>query len=148
MLLFGIRQMKMDQPMINLRVFKYPMFTLGTLMMFLGILIILSTAILLPLYLKGALLFSAAVAGLLLLPGNAVNVIMSPIVGSLFDKLGPRVFVITGSVIVVIGNVIFAVRYFSNNTCLANNRSIYGFILWINNGNDAITNKCAQSIAT
>ncbi|RDW16103.1 MFS transporter [Oceanobacillus arenosus] len=108
LLSFGIRQMKMDQPMVNLRVFKYPMFTLGTLMMFLSILVILSTGILLPIYLKGALLFSAAVAGLMLLPGNAVSVIMSPIVGTLFDKFGPRVFVITGSIIVLIGNLIFA----------------------------------------
>ncbi|HEY2419999.1 MAG TPA: DHA2 family efflux MFS transporter permease subunit [Neobacillus sp.] len=107
LVLFGVRQMKMAQPMINLRVFKFPMFTLGTLMMFLGILVILSTAILLPLYLKGALLFTAAVAGLLLLPGNAVNFIVSPIVGTLFDKMGPRLFVITGSIIVVIGNFIF-----------------------------------------
>lgn len=41
LVLFGIRQMKMDQPMVNLRVFKFPMFTIGTAMMFLGILIIL-----------------------------------------------------------------------------------------------------------
>ncbi len=108
LVLFGIRQMKMDKPMINLRVFKYPMFTLGTAMMFLSILVILSTAILLPLYLKGALLFGAAAAGLLLLPGNAINVIMSPIVGTLFDKIGPRKLAITGSVIVLIGNIIFA----------------------------------------
>lgn len=107
LLLFGFRQMKMEQPMVNLRVFKFPMFTLGTIMMFLSILVILSTGILLPLYLKGALLVSAAVAGLLLLPGNAVNVIMSPIVGGLFDRFGPRVFVITGSVIVLIGNLLF-----------------------------------------
>lgn len=107
LVLFGTRQMIMDQPMINLRVFKYPMFTLGTLMMFLGILIILATGILLPIYLKGALLLSAAAAGLLLLPGNAVNVILSPIVGSLFDKWGPRVFVIVGSIILVIGNLTF-----------------------------------------
>ncbi len=107
LLLFSVRQMTMEQPMVNLRVFKYPMFTLGTLMMFLGILVILSTAILLPLYLKGALLFSAVVAGLILLPGNAVNFILSPIVGALFDKWGPRVFVITGSIILVIGNIIF-----------------------------------------
>ncbi|OCA87681.1 multidrug MFS transporter [Bacillus sp. FJAT-27225] len=107
LVLFGIRQMNMAQPMINLRVFKYPMFTLGTLMMFLSILVILSTAILLPLYLKGALLVSAAAAGLLLLPGNAVNVILSPVVGTLFDKFGPRAFVITGSIIVLIGNIIF-----------------------------------------
>lgn len=76
-------------------------------MMFLGILIILSTGILLPLYLKGALLFSAAMAGLILLPGNAVNFIMSPIVGALFDKFGPRVFVISGSIIIVIANFMF-----------------------------------------
>ncbi|MBM4761760.1 DHA2 family efflux MFS transporter permease subunit [Bacillus sp. B15-48] len=105
--LFGIRQMKMDQPMVNLRVFQYPMFTLGTLIMFLSILIILSTAILLPLYLKGALLVSAAVAGLLLLPGNAVNVVMSPIVGALFDKWGPRYFVIIGFIFVLLGNISF-----------------------------------------
>jgi MFS transporter, DHA2 family, lincomycin resistance protein len=107
LVLFGIRQMKMDQPMVNLRVFKFPMFTIGTAMMFLGILIILSTGILLPLYLKGALLFSAAMAGLILLPGNAVNFIMSPIVGALFDKFGPRVFVISGSIIIVIANFMF-----------------------------------------
>ncbi|MEH7225291.1 DHA2 family efflux MFS transporter permease subunit [Bacillus sp. JJ1566] len=106
--LFGIRQMKMDQPMVNLRVFKYPMFTLGTAMMFLGILMILATGILLPMYLKDALLLSAAAAGLILLPGNAVNVIMSPIVGTLFDKFGARVFVIIGSIVMVIANFMFA----------------------------------------
>ena len=93
--------------MVNLRVFKYPMFTLGTLTMFLGILIILSSGILLPMYLKGALLFSAATAGLILLPGNAVNFIMSPIVGALFEKIGPRRFGIVGFIFVLLGNIVF-----------------------------------------
>lgn len=108
LLLFGVRQMKMTQPMVNLRVFKYPMFTLGTATMFLGILMILAAGILLPMYLKDALLYTAAVAGLLLLPGNAVNVVMSPIVGTLFDKFGPRVFVIFGSIVILIANFMFA----------------------------------------
>jgi MFS transporter, DHA2 family, lincomycin resistance protein len=107
LLLFVVRQFKMEQPMVNLRVFKYPMFTLGTLMMFFSILIILSSAILLPLYLKGALLLSAAVAGLMLLPGNVVNVVLSPIVGALFDKWGARYFVMFGSVFVLLGNMMF-----------------------------------------
>ncbi|MEH7493202.1 DHA2 family efflux MFS transporter permease subunit [Neobacillus niacini] len=107
LLAFGIRQNIMAQPMVNLLVFKYPMFTLGTLSMFLGILIILSTGILLPLYLKGSLLFSAAMAGLLLLPGNAVNFILSPIVGALFDKIGARRFTIAGFIFVLIGNIAF-----------------------------------------
>lgn len=115
LLFFGYRQLTMEQPMVNLRVFTYPMFTLGTIMMFLSILIILSTGILLPLYLKGSLLVSAAVAGLILLPGNAVNVMMSPIVGGLFDRFGARIFVIIGSVIVLIGNLLF-VTFISAST--------------------------------
>ena len=107
LVLFGLRQNSMEKPMVNLAVFKQPMFTLGTAMMFLSILVILSTGIILPMYLKGSLLFSAAAAGLLLLPGNAVNVIMSPIVGTLFDKIGPKKLAVTGSVIVLIGNIIF-----------------------------------------
>lgn len=107
LVLFSVRQMTMAQPMLNLRVFKYPMFTLGTLILFLSILIILATAILLPLYLKEALLFGAAIAGLMLLPGNAVNLILTPIVGALFDRIGARLFVIVGSVFVLIGNIIF-----------------------------------------
>ena len=104
---FGRRQLSMAQPMVDLRVFRRPMFSLGTLIMFLSILIILSTAILLPLYLKGALLFSAMAAGLLMLPGNFMNFVLSPVVGALFDKVGPRVFIITGFVLIVIANFSF-----------------------------------------
>jgi MFS transporter, DHA2 family, lincomycin resistance protein len=42
-----------------------------------------------------------------LLPGNAVNFIMSPIVGSLLNKIGPRNFNIFGFVCVVIANIMF-----------------------------------------
>ncbi|WP_373895816.1 DHA2 family efflux MFS transporter permease subunit [Virgibacillus sp. CBA3643] len=107
LILFGIRQFKLENPLVNLQVFKYPMYTLGIFMMCLGILVILSTAILLPLYLRSALLFPAIIAGLLLLPGNFVNFILSPIVGALFDKFGARKFIITGFTIVLIGDIIF-----------------------------------------
>ena len=46
-------------------------------------------------------------AGVLLLPGNAVNLIMSPIVGSMFEKIGARRFVITGFIFVMAGLVLF-----------------------------------------
>src|SRR5690606_13353524 len=50
--LFVLRQLKMKQPMINMRVFKFPMFTLGLLSVFIAFMVILSTSILLPLYLQ------------------------------------------------------------------------------------------------
>ncbi|WP_374967607.1 DHA2 family efflux MFS transporter permease subunit [Lysinibacillus sp. RS5] len=105
--LFIIRQFKMKQPMINLRVFKYPMFTLGTLLLFIGMLLILSTAILMPLYLKGSLLVSAAIAGLILLPGSAMNAMMSPVIGKLFDQFGAKTFLPLGFFLTVISSVLF-----------------------------------------
>lgn len=102
LVLFSIRQLKMEQPMINLRVFKYPLFTLAVIMVFVGMMIILSTSILLPMYLKGGLLMAAFTAGLVLLPGGIVNGIMSPICGKLFDKYGPKWLVIPGFILTTI----------------------------------------------
>lgn len=107
LILFGVRQLKMAQPMIDLRVFRFPNFTLGTLLLFIGFSVILSSAILLPLYLKGALLLSAVAAGLVMLPGNILNAILAPIVGRIFDKIGPKWLLISGFAAVVIANIIF-----------------------------------------
>ena len=64
LILFTVRQFKMDEPMINLTVFKYPMFAVGTILMFATLFIILSVAILIPLYFKSVLAYTAIVAGL------------------------------------------------------------------------------------
>ncbi|MCM3317464.1 DHA2 family efflux MFS transporter permease subunit [Rummeliibacillus stabekisii] len=106
-ILFSIRQMKMKQPMINLRVFKFPMFTLGALLLFSGMLLILSSAILLPMYLKGSLLFSATVAGMILLPGSTLNAFCSPFVGKLFDKYGAKKFLPLGYLLAFISSLLF-----------------------------------------
>ena len=108
LIIFVVRQFKIDSPMLNLNVFKYPMFVLGAAMVFITILCILSTGILLPLYLKGALLFSSVIAGLTLLPGNAVNLVLSPVVGSLFDRFGARYFGIIGYLLMFIAAMTFA----------------------------------------
>lgn len=105
--IFIVRQFKIDSPMLNLNVFKYPMFVIGAAMVFVTILCILSMGILLPLYLKGALLFNSIVAGLILLPGNAINLILSPIVGSLFDRFGARYFGIFGFLLMFIAAITF-----------------------------------------
>lgn len=114
LVLFSIRQLKMDEPMINLRVFKFKNFLLGTILLFIGFSLILSSAILLPLYLKGALLLTAVTAGLMMLPGNILNAILAPIVGRIFDKIGPRFLLIAGFAITVVANVLFVFTMNSN----------------------------------
>lgn len=101
LLLFILRQLRMKQPMMNLRAFRYPMFTMGTLIIFVSMMIILSTVMLLPIYLQTGMGLLPLAAGLLMLPGGLVNGLMSPIMGRLFDKYGPRWLVIPGLVLVI-----------------------------------------------
>lgn len=109
LLLFVMRQLKMKQPMINLRVFTYPMFTLGTVLLFLGMFLILSSAILLPLYMRTSLLVSAAVAGFALLPGSAMNALLSPVVGMLSDKFGVKKILPIGFLFTAVASMLFIV---------------------------------------
>lgn len=99
LLLFGLRQMKMKQPMINLRAFKYPMFSIGVAMVFICMMIILSSMLILPMYLQQGQGYTAFKAGLLLLPGGIINGLMSPLMGRLFDKYGPKWLVIPGLIV-------------------------------------------------
>ena len=109
LVLFVIRQFNMEEPMINLRVFSYPMFALGTVLMIVTLFMILSVAILIPLYLKSVLAYTALAAGLLMLPANILNIIMAPIVGSNFDKVGARVFTRIGFSLITIGSILMLV---------------------------------------
>ncbi|WP_249316777.1 DHA2 family efflux MFS transporter permease subunit [Bacillus sp. FJAT-50079] len=108
LVLFSLRQFKLEEPMLDLRVFKFPMFSLGVILVFLCMLQILSVSILLPMYLKGGLFLSAFIAGLLLLPGGVFNGITSLISGRLFDKHGPKYLVIVGFTIVSIMTLLFS----------------------------------------
>lgn len=102
LVLFSIRQLTMKQPILNLRAFKYPMFTVGLLMVVVCMMAILSSMILLPLYLQTSLALSTFAAGLLLLPGGIINGILSPVMGGLFDRFGPKWLTIIGITIVTV----------------------------------------------
>ncbi|MGX4668130.1 MDR family MFS transporter [Cerasibacillus sp. JNUCC 74] len=97
--IFSIRQFKLEEPVLDLRVFKYPMFTHGMLMFLIIIMTMFASEIILPIFMQGALAYSAAKAGMLLLPGSIINGLMSPLMGHLFDKFGPRVMMIPATLI-------------------------------------------------
>ncbi|ANY67187.1 multidrug MFS transporter [Paenibacillus sp. BIHB 4019] len=96
LLLFIVKQLMSSQPLLDLRAFKYPMFSLVALLMLVMMMTLFSTMILLPLFLQNALGKTALAAGLILLPGGIINGLMAPVSGVLFDKFGPRVLVIPG----------------------------------------------------
>ncbi|MGE6369344.1 DHA2 family efflux MFS transporter permease subunit [Planococcus kocurii] len=109
LLLFILRQLKMSQPMIDLRVFNYSMFSLGTLLMVATLFVILSVSILIPIYLKSVLAYSSIAAGLLMLPANLLNILMAPIVGSSFDRVGARLYTRVGFAFMTVAAIAFIV---------------------------------------
>lgn len=103
--LFVWRQLslgKKDKALLDLRPLSVRNFTLAIiplLILFMSLLGVVNT---LPLYLQGALLATALVSGLVVMPGGLVEAVVSPIAGTLFDRFGVRPLAIPGMVIVVV----------------------------------------------
>lgn len=105
--LFARRQTYMSMPMIHPDVFRNPLFIIGLLMMILSMMSVLSAAIILPVFLKDVLMLSAAMAGILLLPGNIINVVFSPLIGFLYNRFDSRPFVVCGSLFMLMSAALF-----------------------------------------
>lgn len=102
LLLFVVRQLKLKEPLLDLRAFKYPMFTLSTILLIIMMMTMFSTMSLLPFLFQGALGLTVYVSGLIMLPGSLLNGLISPVTGKLFDRFGPRALIIPGTAILVI----------------------------------------------
>lgn len=99
--IFCTRQIKSDDPLLNLSVFKNKIFTLTSLINVLITMMMYADMILLPIYLQNGRGFTAFDAGLLLLPGALVNALMSPITGKLYDRFGAKPLFIIGLLFII-----------------------------------------------
>lgn len=102
LVLFVWRQLLLKEPVMDLRAFRYPTFTLIVVLMLVLMMTFFSSAIMLPIFMQGVLMVTAFKSGLILLPGGFANGLMAPISGKLFDKFGPRITIIPGLAIVAI----------------------------------------------
>lgn len=93
---FFIRQLKETQPILNLRLLLNPIFTLGTVLLFLNIMLLLSVETIIPMLAQDVLETSVFVSGMILVPGTVVLIIMTYIAGKLYDAFGPKRVIIPG----------------------------------------------------
>jgi len=107
LLLFILRQLKVDTPILDLRAFRFPMFSLTVVLMCIVMMSMFSTMVLLPLFLQTVLLVTAFKSGLIMLPASILNGIMAPITGKLFDRFGPRVIIVPGIALIVLAIWLF-----------------------------------------
>lgn len=100
--LFGWRQRALQRgrgPLMDLRVFTERSFTVSALVMIAGFMALFGALILLPIYLQSVHGMSTLRAGLLVLPGGLAMGVLSPFVGRLYDRFGPRPMVVPGTVV-------------------------------------------------
>ena len=109
LIIFGFRQLKLKTPLLDIRVFTHPMFTLGIVLMMFVAMTMFALLIVLPMYMQGVLLFSAVTTGLMMLPGGVLNGLISPFMGRLFDRFGPRPLLVPGAIMLAI--VVFTYRF-------------------------------------
>ncbi|QGQ48690.1 DHA2 family efflux MFS transporter permease subunit [Metabacillus sediminilitoris] len=114
LVLFTWRQLKISQPLLDLRTFKYNIFRMSTLIMMIVMMAMFSAMMLLPIFLQNALGYSPLEAGLIMLPGGIVMGIMSPITGRLFDKFGAKWLALIG--LGLIANTLWQFAYITMST--------------------------------
>lgn len=113
--LFVYRSLRVDSPLLHLRLFKQRSFALSALLMFLGGAINFGAQFLLPLYFRDIRHESLAAVGLLLTPQLLGTAIGFPVAGYLSDKLGPRWGLIAGGLITALGTVPLALMTAEGN---------------------------------
>lgn len=105
---FILRQLKLKEPLLEFRIYKYPMFALSSAISIVLSISMFSAMILMPIYVQTIKGISPFDSGLLMLPGALVMGFMSPVTGKLFDKYGAKVLAITGMAIVTLSTYYFS----------------------------------------
>jgi EmrB/QacA subfamily drug resistance transporter len=105
---FVLRQLRMDDPMLEFRIYKYPMFALSSAISMVIAIAMFSGMILMPIYIQTIRGISPMESGLLMLPGALMMGIMSPITGRLFDKYGARALATIGLTIMIVTTYFFS----------------------------------------
>lgn len=99
LLLFIIRELTAEDPMLDLRLFGNVTFTITQLISTTATVMLMGSLFIVPIFLQNIIGLSAVQTGLLLLPQAVMSGIMMPIAGALFDRIGARPLAIVGMLI-------------------------------------------------
>jgi len=96
LILFIIAELRHQQPLLELRVFKSSDFTRGILVSWLSTMALFGSFLFVPMYLQMVKGFTPMEAGLMSIPQVIMSGMFMPLGGKLFDKFGARVLAIVG----------------------------------------------------
>jgi len=97
--LFIIRELKTNNPMIDLRIFKNWDFSTGNITGFLSYYVLFAVLFLMPFYLEDIMHYDAEVVGSILTPIPLAMALIAPFAGTISDKIGSRFMTTLGMII-------------------------------------------------
>ncbi|MEP6481285.1 MAG: DHA2 family efflux MFS transporter permease subunit [Rhodoglobus sp.] len=118
--LFIIRQLRLqksDRALLDLRTFTSRGFTISIALMAVMMMALFGTVILLPIYMQRVLDLKPLDVGIALLPGGLLMGLLGPVVGRLFDKIGPRPLVVPGAI--TVSAALWTMTLFDRHTSFA-----------------------------
>ena len=89
-------ELKLRNPLLNLRIFKNRNFTAANITTFITTVGLFSGIFFVPLFLQNIKGLGALDTGLIMLPGALVSGLLMPLIGKLYDKIGPKPLAIFG----------------------------------------------------
>lgn len=107
LMIFIITGFKTRNPIIDLSMFANLNFSLLCIMNFLRAVGLFGRLFLLPIFLQRLVGYTAMRTGILLMPAAMISGVISPIIGRLSDKFGPKYFIISGFAIASISQFIY-----------------------------------------
>lgn len=110
LVVFALRQVRLGkkaQALLDLRPFKIRNFSLAVLIALFSFSVLIGTVTMLPLFVQNGLGDGARTAGLIVLPGGVIQAVMSPIIGRVYDSVGPKPIMIPGAFLTAAGTWLF-----------------------------------------
>ena len=98
LILFVIIEIRIKQPILNLRLLKYYNFAISNIVAFIFGIAFYGNVFLLPIYLQNSLGYTALQAGLVFLPVGFLQAFISPIAGQLTDRFNGKIPLLIGAV--------------------------------------------------
>ena len=102
LVLFAVRQLRMEAPFLDVRLLKnreLRLSIIGSMLMYCAM---IAGSTLLPIYLQRMRGYSAAISGLVTMPGSLVMAVISPFAGRIYDKVGIRKLLYIGSALLTV----------------------------------------------
>lgn len=124
LILFITRQLRLEHPMLEFRVFTYSIFPMAVIIGMIAFMGLIGVETLIPLYMQDMRDFTALEAGIVLLPGALIMGFMAPITGRIFDKIGARWLAIIGLTIITVSS--FAFTNLNTSTSMTFMTIMYG----------------------